>query len=186
MIIHTHGSHTTELHAHTSRAQAVWKDETLEFNGLRADPRTPAPLQAHLASFQLPSGSLCHAFNGDGLALSTFPWEEQQLDDEQRVQLLSQLLETVNYLHGRGSAHLGLDGEVVRVTGSDAPANQPAAAADGGGGGGGGRSSAALTLIGLGAAVRLQSAPQRMDESRRDTYQMSNGVSFAPYGEGIP
>ena len=100
------------------------------------------------------------------------------------MQLLSQLLETVNYLHGRGSAHLGLDGDVVRVTGSDTPANQPAAAADGGGGGGGGRSSAALTLIGLGAAVRLQSAPQRMDESRRDTLPNVNGGKFRAIWRG--
>ena len=27
--------------------ESVWADETLEFNGLRADPRTPAALRAH-------------------------------------------------------------------------------------------------------------------------------------------
>jgi hypothetical protein len=38
--------------------EAVWMEETYEFNGLRADPRTPLALQAYLSSFRLPSGSV--------------------------------------------------------------------------------------------------------------------------------
>ena len=83
--------------------ETVWADETLEFNGLRADPRTPAPLRAHISSFRLPTGVCCHAFDGTGQPINQLP---SDLSDRMRTQLMVQLLEAVNFLHSRGSAHL--------------------------------------------------------------------------------
>ena len=51
---------------------AVWNEETLEFNGLQTDPRTPPPLQAYLLSLRLPNGIYGHAFDGAGRSLAQF------------------------------------------------------------------------------------------------------------------
>ena len=137
--------------------EAVWADETLEFNGLRADPRTPAALRAHLRSFRLPNGKCCHAFDGAGQPIDNL---SSELSDRNRTELIVQLLESVNFLHSRGSAHLGLDAAVVRAA---APTAERVAE---------------LRLVGLGAAVRLQAAPPTMGQERRSTYQLANAVSF--------
>ena len=144
-------------HVSRHRAQVVWEDECLEFNGLRGDPMTPVPLQSYFRSFRLPSGVCVHAFAGGSVPLSTCSYrsfEGAPLTDEARRLLLMDLLDAVNFLHCRGSAHLGLDAEVVRV--SPASALGPPR----------------LRLIGLGAAVQLQSA------SGRTAYQMSNQLDF--------
>ena len=46
----------------------VWLEEQLEFNGLRADPRTPRALQMPIGSFELPNGRYGHAFQGGGVS----------------------------------------------------------------------------------------------------------------------
>ena len=51
---------------------SVWQEETLEYNGLQSDPRTPVPLQSYLRSFVLPSGQPAHAFAGGAVPLSRF------------------------------------------------------------------------------------------------------------------
>jgi hypothetical protein len=163
--------------------EAVWSDETLEFNGLRSDPRTPVPLQAHLASFRLPNGMCCHAFEGSGATLAKYGFDDNPLQDRGRVALLLQLLESVNFLHGRGSAHLGLDGEVVRVVArpSAAPTRSRSSIDPAGAvisQTGETAELVELRLLGLGAAVRLQSAPRKDDQDRRNTFLLPNAVSF--------
>lgn len=190
---------------------AVWADETLEFNGLRADPRTPRPLQAHLNSFRLPSGVYCHGFDGAGQALSAFPWSSQDstpdscgvpLPDRTLAHLILQLLAAVNFLHGRGSAHLGLDAEIVRVVqGGRSSSRNGRRSADelaNASANGGSDAVAAnewdpncelcdLRLIGLGAAVRLQTASRppsgtaqqgAAGEQRRSTYMLDSATEF--------
>ena len=148
----------------------VWSDETLEFNGLRADPRTPSPLQAYVCSFRLPTGSCVHAFEGNGQALSQFDWRACRVSDSCRLQLVTQLLEAVEFLHGRGSAHLGLDARSIRIV-STAEAEGSVVNASVGTEEGA-PMALQLRIIGLGAAVRLGGA------SSRTTYQMGNAVSF--------
>jgi len=143
--------------------EAIWSDEVLEFNGLLADPRTPSPLQAYLGSYSLPTGMFCHAFEGDGQALSKFEWSRFAASDADRRRLILQLLDAVNFLHGRGSAHLGLDGDAIRLV------TVPAIGADGGGQGG---AAVQLRIIGLGAAVRLGVA------SGRSAYLMASSISY--------
>ena len=146
------------------RDELVWSDETLEFNGLAADPRTPRPLTAHLESFRLPNGVCCHAFDGAGQPLSTFPWtsEASLVPDRARAMLILQLLDAVEYLHSRGSAYLGLDAEVVRVV----PRESDAADCE-------------LRLLGFGAAVRLQSAGRTTaNVERRSTYMLDSETPF--------
>merc|ERR1719421_1275712 len=95
--------------------EAVWSDETLEFNGLAADPRTPLALQAYKGSFRLPSGRFCHAFDGAGWSVSQFAWWGKDVDDASRTRLIKELLAAVDFLHVRGSAYLGLDATNVRI-----------------------------------------------------------------------
>ena len=171
--------------------EAVWSDETLEFNGLRADPRTPRPLQAHLSSFRLPTGKCCHAFDGAGQSVSSFAWRgaptasARPLPDRALVLLILELLDAVNYLHGRGSAYLGLDAEVVRIVNGGGGSSEFAAGdmqcgddncvanevlMDD-------ESEYRLRLIGFGAAVRLQSRPA-VGAERRSTYMLDSEVAF--------
>ena len=141
--------------------EAVWADETLEFNGLRADPRTPPPLQAYLTSFRLYGQRYCHAFSGDGETLAQFVPRcagAGRLSDVSRLRLVMQLLDAVQFLHSRGSAHLGLDAQVVRIVQPPLASTAP--------------DELQLRVIGLGAAVRLGAA------SGRTAYQMANDVSF--------
>ncbi|KAL1500486.1 hypothetical protein AB1Y20_013143 [Prymnesium parvum] len=137
--------------------EIVWEDETLEYNGLQDDPNTPEPLQSYIKSFRLPSGKCVHAFQGGAVPLSKYDYRGiggGNLTDVERRQLVFELLDAVNFLHSRGSAHLGLDAESVRV----APRRSPP------------RSH--LRVIGLGAAVQLQSG------SGRTAFQMSNKIEF--------
>ena len=145
----------------------MWLEEQLEFNGLRADPRTPRALQMPVASFELPNGRYGHAFQGGGVALSSYnyyEWEEEEAarpGDSTRLALALDLLDSVNFLHCRGSAHLALDSEVVRVmpTGSG-----PSGLV---------RLRSRLSLVGLGASVRLQS------RVGRNAFQLpANTVAF--------
>ena len=62
-----------------------------------------------------PSGVPCHAFDGSGQTLAAFPWESWSscavgdgivASDRALCLLILQLLDTVNFLHGRGSALL--------------------------------------------------------------------------------
>jgi serine/threonine protein kinase len=146
----------------------VWLEEQLEYSGLRADPRTPRPLQAHIASFHLPNGRYGHAFEGGGVPLSAHNWEETKKSDGQpgsdgesaRLALALDLLDSVNFLHSRGSAHLALDSDVVRVM----PAGRGASGLV--------RLRTRLSLVGLGAAVRLQSRVGRM------AFQLPDNVAF--------
>lgn len=167
--------------------ELVWSDETLEFNGLDRDPRTPRALQAHLASFRLDDGVHAHAFDGSGEALSAFKWSaSQRLCDRELALLILQLLDAVNFLHGRGSAHLGLDAEVIRLVRGER--SQAAAKEEGSGEGGGaaggaddpsGSKDCYLQLIGFGAAVRLQTSGQSSaGVERRSTYMLDSGVAF--------
>ena len=92
-------------------------------------------------------------FKGSGCSLAQFAPAAAKLPDWQRVRMISELLDAVNFLHGRGSAHLGLDAQVVRI--EDLGVEGPR-----------------LNVIGLGAAVRLGAS------SGRSTYQMANAVDF--------
>jgi serine/threonine protein kinase len=136
--------------------EGVWKDELLEYNGMLTDTRTPHSYWAYQDSYQLPSGVFCHVFDGKGKPLSQYNWTPKMPDNE-RLELIMGLLDGVNFLHSRGSAHLGLDSESIRI--ASVPAEDPAAGVHD-----------ELRIIGLGAAVRLTSG--------RSTYQMSNKVSF--------
>lgn len=151
--------------------EAVWLDERLEFSGLRSDGRTPRALLSHLVSFQLPSGVGCHAFSGMGEPLARFDWTPkgpQALTDPERLALILDLLNAINHLHSRGSAHLDLSSQSVCVerggsTDGNANANADAnadakadAKADGNV-----NANCRLVIVGLGAAVRLQAAPGR-------------------------
>jgi len=128
--------------------KAIWDAEVLEFNGLVSDPTTPYPLQAYLRSYQAPDGSYCHAFDGSGVPLSSYEASFKQetddecpvLDDGKRLRLIAQLLEAINALHDRGSAHLALDANVIRIAPLDV--NKP-------------DSDLELRIIGLGASVKL-------------------------------
>merc|ERR1740130_30481 len=138
----------------------VWLEEQLEFNGLRADPRTPRALQMPVASFELPNGRYGHAFQGGGVSLSSYDWEEAinsgaRPGDSSRLALALDLLDSVNFLHCRGSAHLALDSEVVRVVPSRSAGSGASGRAQA-------RQRSRLELVGLGAAVRLQSRVGRM------------------------
>lgn len=159
--------------------EAVWSDETLEFNGLLADPRTPSPLQAYLGSYRLPTGRCCHAFEGDGVPLSQFSWVPAAISDADRVRLMLELLDAVNFLHTRGSAHLGLDATALRVvvdagSGRDGEGAFEGVNSESGTGrhAGGADGRMELRLIGLGAAVRLGAS------SGRFSYQMDSSISF--------
>ena len=156
----------------------VWLEEQLEFHGLRADPRTPRALQMPIASFELPNGRYGHAFQGGGVSLSSYDWEEAVYSggrpgDSSRLALALDLLDSVNFLHCRGSAHLALDSQVVRVV-------PPRPAGPGASGlarqlplRGYSSSRSRLQLLGLGAAVRLQSRVGRR------AYQLpDNAVAF--------
>ena len=108
--------------------EAVWEDERLEYNGLRADPRTPMPLQSYLGSYKLPTGLKTHAFAGGGTPLSRWLWaggesavRGREVPDRVRLSLILDLLDGLNFLHGRGSAHLSLSADVLYVqNGGDA------------------------------------------------------------------
>ena len=147
----------------------VWLEEQLEFNGLRADPRTPRALQMPIGSFELPNGRYGHAFQGGGVSLSSYDWEEAvdsggRPGDSSRLALALDLLDSVNFLHCRGSPHLALDSQVVRVV-PPSPAGPGAS--------GLARQRSRLQLVGLGAAVRLQSRVGRR------AYQLpDNAVGF--------
>lgn len=148
-------------------AADVWLDETFEFQGLAEDDQTPHALRSHLCSFRLPSGVGCHAFKGGGTQLSRYLWrggtEEARRrgagprtvaeDDARSLRLVVDLLEAVNHLHCRGSAHLDLSGETLRVRSTSDQRDR-------------------LDLIGLGAAVRLQPVPGRT------AYQLGTQVAF--------
>ena len=100
----------------------VWLEEQLEFHGLRADPRTPRALQMPIASFELPNGRYGHAFQGGGVSLSSYDWEEAVYSggrpgDSSRLALALDLLDSVNFLHCRGSPHLWLFAKVQSVGG---------------------------------------------------------------------
>jgi hypothetical protein len=97
----------------------VWLEEQLEINGLRADPRTPRALQMPIGSFELPNGRYGqgHAFQGGGVSLSSYDWEEAvdsggRPGDSSRLALAPDLLDSVNFLHCRGSPHLWLFAKV--------------------------------------------------------------------------
>ena len=150
----------------------MWEDERLEYNGLRADPRTPMPLQSYLGSYKLPTGLKTHAFAGGGTPLSRWLWaggesavRGREVPDRVRLSLILDLLDGLNFLHGRGSAHLSLSADVLYVqNGGDAGGIAVGAGA---------APRPRLQFVGLGAAIRLQ-VP-----SGRKTFQMSEaGTPF--------
>jgi hypothetical protein len=128
---------------------AIWDDEVLEFNGLVNDPDVPYGLQAYLRSFKADDGTFVHAFDGSGVPLSQFEDEAVKEDDDgcpvlndaKRLRLIVGLLEAVNFLHNRGSAHLGLDASSIRIAPLDVNKPDP--------------DDLELRIIGLGAAVKL-------------------------------
>ena len=103
----------------------VWLEEKLEISGLRADPRTPRALQMPIGSFELPNGRYGHTFQGGGVSLSrlsSYDWEEAvdsgaRPGDSSRLALALDLLDSVNFLHCRGSPHLWLFAKVQSVGG---------------------------------------------------------------------
>lgn len=137
--------------------EGIWNDEKTEFNGLLSDSRTPASLLAYLQSFKLPTGVFCHAFDGKGTPLSQFQWtklgQDEAMSDSVRTKLITGLLDAVDLLHTRGSAHLGLDASSVRIV--------PVSDKD-----------LELRIVGLGAAVRLSSP------SGRKSYQLDSSIGF--------
>lgn len=142
------------------KEQPVWKDESLEFDSLRNDPRTPIALRNHLLSFEREDETFCHAFEGTGSKLSEFNWTATNedgaiLSDSMRLRLITDLLDAVNFMHTRGSAHLGLDATSVRIVGSVKPSDP-----------------LDLQIVGLGAGVSLGSGVDR------DTYVMANSIDF--------
>ena len=151
--------------------EAVWEDERLEYNGLRADPRTPMPLQSYLGSYKLPTGLKTHAFAGGGTPLAVAVGRRRvgrprpRGADRVRLSLILDLLDGLNFLHGRGSAHLSLSADVLYVqNGGDAGGIAVGAGA---------APRPRLQFVGLGAAIRLQ-VP-----SGRKTFQMSEaGTPF--------
>ena len=107
----------------------MWLEEQLEINGLRADPRTPRALQMPIGSFELPNGRYGqgHAFQGGGVSLSSYDWEEAvdsggRPGDSSRLALALDLLDSGNFLHCRGSPHLWLFAKVHgKVWGASSP-----------------------------------------------------------------
>ena len=78
----------------------------MEFNGLKDDPMTPVPLQGYFRSFRLPSGGCVHAFAGGSEPLSTCHFlgrDGGPLSDAERLRLIMDLLDAVNFLHCRGA-----------------------------------------------------------------------------------
>lgn len=140
------------------REEPVWSDESIEYNALRTDPRTPKALRSHLQSFKESNGTLYHAFDGKGTTLSAFDWyilEERGIafSDSVRLGLITGLLDAVDYMHSRGSAHLGLDATSIRI----APLPD----------------SLELRVVGLGAGVSLGRSTDR-------SYFMGNSIYFHP------
>ena len=131
------------------------------------------PLQSYLGSYKLPTGLKTHAFAGGGTPLSRWLWaggesavRGREVPDRVRLSLILDLLDGLNFLHGRGSAHLSLSADVLYVqNGSDAGGIAVGAACA--------APRPRLQFVGLGAAIRLQ-VP-----SGRKTFQMSEaGTPF--------